>query len=105
VGNTLRVVVTGSGGGVGARTVQALLAAGHEVIATDRLPPATDYHWEQGLRYVQADLTDAGSAFAVARGADVVVHAAAIPTPEFHPPHVVFENNMVATFKSTDLGT
>jgi nucleoside-diphosphate-sugar epimerase len=26
------------------------------------------------------------------------VHAAAIPTPEFHPPHVVFANNILSTF-------
>jgi UDP-glucose 4-epimerase len=94
----LRVVVTGAAGGVGTRTVEALLAAGHEVIATDRAAPATDYYWEERLNYVQADLTDAGSAFALARGADVIVHAAAIPTPEFHPAHVVFENNLMATF-------
>jgi UDP-glucose 4-epimerase len=98
VSSPLRVVVTGSAGGVGARTVQALIAAGHHVIASDRLPPALDYFWEDNLDYVQADLGDAGSAFSIARGADVVVHAAAIPTPEFHPPHVVFGNNLVATF-------
>src|SRR5690348_870082 len=86
----LRVVVTGAAGGVGTRTVDALLAAGHEVVATDRVAPATDYFWEERLNYLQADLTDAGSAFALARGADVIVHAAAIPTPEFHPGHVVF---------------
>ena len=94
----LRVVVTGAAGGVGTRTVEALLAAGHEVVATDRAAPATDYYWEERLNYLQADLTDAGSAFAVARGADVIVHAAAIPTPEFHPAHVVFANNLMATF-------
>ena len=61
----LRVVVTGSGGGVGAITVRALLEAGHEVMATDRLSSAVSYHWEQRLHYIQADLTDAGSAFSL----------------------------------------
>jgi nucleoside-diphosphate-sugar epimerase len=91
-------VVTGARGGVGAKIVQALLTAGHEVIATDRMSPATDYHWEKGLHYCEADLTDAGSAFSLVREADVVVHAAAIPTPETHPAHIVFENNLTATF-------
>jgi len=45
-----------------------------------------------------ADLTDAGDAFAVIRGADVVVHAAAIPEPTGNPPHVVFQTNIMATF-------
>ena len=48
--------------------------------------------------YVQADLTDAGDAFAVVRGVDAVVHAGAIPDPTKNPPHVVFENNLTATF-------
>ncbi len=93
----LRVIVTGALGGVGARAVRAMETAGYQVVATDRLPPAADYPW-QGAQYVQADLCDAGSAFALMAGADAVVHAAAIPTPEFHPAHVVFANNMVSTF-------
>ena len=48
--------------------------------------------------YVQADLTDAGDAFAIVRGVDAVVHAGAIPDPTKNPPHVVFENNLMATF-------
>jgi UDP-glucose 4-epimerase len=98
VADRLRVVVTGGAGGVGAKTVAALLDVGHEVLSTDRVAPATDYHWEERLNYVQADLTDAGSAVSVVRGADVVIHTAAIPTPEFHPPHIVFQNNLAATF-------
>ena len=93
----LRVLVTGARGGVGARAVAALTAAGHTVVATDRVPPLSD-DWGDGIAYVDADLTDAGSAFAIVRGVDAVVHAAAIPTPEFHPAHVVFANNMLATY-------
>ena len=48
--------------------------------------------------YVQADLTDAGDAFAIVRGVDAVVHAGAIPDPTKNPPHVVFGNNLMATF-------
>jgi nucleoside-diphosphate-sugar epimerase len=94
---SLRVLVTGARGGVGACTVRALGDAGHNVVATDRLPPLRD-DWGDGIQYYDADLTDAGSAFAIVRGVDAVVHAGAIPTPEFHPPHAVFANNLVATF-------
>ncbi len=48
--------------------------------------------------YWQADLTDAGAAYALAAGVDVVVHTAAIPQPIHNAPHVVFENNMMSTF-------
>jgi nucleoside-diphosphate-sugar epimerase len=45
-----------------------------------------------------ADLTDAGSAYAVTAGADVVVHVAAIPQPTGNPAHVVFQTNLMSTF-------
>jgi UDP-glucose 4-epimerase len=48
--------------------------------------------------YLQAELTDAGHAFAVVRDAEAVVHAAAIPDPHHNPPQVVFGNNLLATF-------
>ena len=95
----MRVLVTGAKGKVGSAAVSALLAAGHDVRASDlargvferTLPGEPD-------EYVQADLTDAGDAFAIVRGVDAVVHAGAIPDPTKNPPHVVFENNLIATF-------
>jgi UDP-glucose 4-epimerase len=94
----MRVLVTGARGKVGTATVKALQAAGHTVIASDlgrgvfeRAEPGT-------ASYIQADVTDAGSAFALVRGCDAVVHAAAIPEPTQNPQHVVFHNNMMGTF-------
>ena len=52
--------------------------------------------------YMQADLTDAGAAFAVVRGHDAVIHAAAIPEPTRNPPHVVFHNNLMSTFNAIE---
>jgi nucleoside-diphosphate-sugar epimerase len=92
----MKILVTGSRGKVGSATVTALDEAGHDVTAVD-LGPAV-FERSSGPGYRQADLTNAGDAFAVVRGHDAVVHAAAIPDPLHHPPHTVFQNNLMATF-------
>ncbi|HVD48768.1 MAG TPA: NAD(P)-dependent oxidoreductase, partial [Gaiellaceae bacterium] len=95
----MRVLVTGAKGKVGSAAVFALLAAGHDVRASDLARGVFErtLPGEPG-EYVQADLTDAGDAFAIVRGVDAVVHAGAIPDPTKNPPHVVFGNNLMATF-------
>jgi nucleoside-diphosphate-sugar epimerase len=96
----VKVLVTGAEGKVGRALVPALIRAGHDVRAVDLAPPEWDRHVDprRSADYVQADLTDAASCDAVVRGCDAVVHAAAIPAPLHHPPHVVFRNNALATF-------
>ena len=94
----MRVLVTGARGKVGRATVAALMAAGHDVRATDILPPVFERPEQGEPDYFQADLTDAGDAYAVVRGAEAVVHAAAIPEPTHNPPHVVFQNNLMSVF-------
>src|SRR3712207_3243000 len=92
----MRILVTGARGKVGAATVHALLEAGHAVMGRD-LPPAA-FEGAEVARYVQADLTEAGAAFAVVRGHDAVLQAAARPDPTHSPPATVFRNNLMATF-------
>jgi UDP-glucose 4-epimerase len=98
----MRVLVTGALGKVGRATVAALMEVGHDVRATDLLPPVFERHDEGEPGYFQANLTDAGDAFAAVRGAEAVVHAAAIPEPTQNPPHVVFNNNLMATFNTLE---
>jgi nucleoside-diphosphate-sugar epimerase len=97
----MRILVTGARGKVGAATVAALHDAGHEVTATDLARPTYEAR-PDGVPYQQADLTDAGAAFAVVRGHDAVVHAAAIPEPTANPPHVVLQNNLMGTFNTLE---
>jgi UDP-glucose 4-epimerase len=94
----MRVLVSGARGKVGRATVAALMAAGHDVRATDILPPVFERPEQGEPDYFQADLTDAGDAYSVVRGAEAVVHAAAIPEPTHNPPHVVFQNNLMSVF-------
>ena len=94
----MRVVVTGANGRVGSAAVTALQRAGHDVLATDVQRGVFERPLPDEPAYWQTDLTDMGDAFAVVRGADAVVHAAAIPDPNHNPPHVVFGNNLMALF-------
>ncbi len=94
----MRVLVTGARGKVGRAAVAALIAAGHDVRATDLAPPVFERPLEVEPDYYQADVTDAGDAFAAVRGVEAVVHAAALPEPTHNPPHVVFQNNLMGVF-------
>src|SRR5215210_341751 len=98
----MKVLVTGARGKVGTATVAALQEGGHDVRATDRTPPVFERPEEGEADYFQADLTDAGDAFAVVRGADALVHTAAIPEPTRNPPHVVFQNNLMGVFNTLE---
>jgi len=94
----MKVLVTGARGKVGRVAVQALVDAGHVVVATDLMLPSFERKEAGTPQYIMADLTDQGQAYAVVRDAEAVVHLAAIPEPTGNPPHVVFQTNLMSTF-------
>lgn len=94
----MKILLTGAQGKVGAATLIALHEAGHEVTACDRTSPVFEAPVPGAPRYLQAELTDPGDAYAAVRGHDAVIHAAAIPEPTRNTPYTVFHNNLMATF-------
>ncbi len=88
-----RVVVTGGSGKAGRAVVADLVAHGYEVLDVDI---AASLHPDAPTRV--ADLTDLGQAIEALRGADSVVHLAAIPAPNVVPPGETFRINMMSTY-------
>jgi nucleoside-diphosphate-sugar epimerase len=90
----VRVVVTGGSGRIGTWLVREL-APRHEVIVFDRVAPP---ELPEGVTYKLGDHEDLGSIYDVLRGANAVVHLAAIPSNRFHPYATVFRTNVVGTY-------
>jgi nucleoside-diphosphate-sugar epimerase len=88
-----RVVVTGGSGKAGRAVVQDLRASGHDVLNVDMVAPR-----DQVGDFLRADLTDLGEAIEVLRGADSVVHLAAIPAPGIRTVGETFEINTLSTY-------
>jgi nucleoside-diphosphate-sugar epimerase len=89
-----RVVVTGGAGKAGRAVVRDLLEHGYDVASVDlaRNPELTN-----GQQMV-ADLTDYGETVDALKGADSVVHLAAIPAPGLKPDELTFRVNTTSTY-------
>jgi nucleoside-diphosphate-sugar epimerase len=91
-----RVVVTGGSGKAGRAVVRDLLEHGQDVLSVDLVPsPSHEVAREQ---QIVADLTDYGETVEVLRGADSVVHLAAIPAPGLRPDELTFRVNTTSTY-------
>jgi nucleoside-diphosphate-sugar epimerase len=99
----LRVVVTGGSGKAGRAVVRDLVERGYDVLNADVVEPEA-----APSPFLKADLTDLGETFEVLRGAECVVHLAAIPAPGRRPEGETFRNNTVSTYNvfsaATSLG-
>ena len=93
----MRLLITGGSGRLGRWVVEELRDDYEVVVAgLEETPPADAVR--PGVRYEQADLTDAEAVARVAEGAEAIVHLAAIPSPIGREPEDVFANNMMSTF-------
>ena len=89
-----RVVVTGGAGKAGRAVVRDLLEHGYDAVSVDL---QRDPNLEEGQQLV-ADVTDYGEAVDALKGADAVVHLAAIPAPGLKPDELTFRVNTTCTY-------
>ena len=89
-----RVLVTGTGGFLGAHVAERLLERGHSVQALVRRENVPRWLADRGASLVIGDLTDAESRRAACRGCDVVVHAAGLVTEVAVPDAEYFRVNV-----------
>jgi nucleoside-diphosphate-sugar epimerase len=88
-----QVVVTGGSGKAGRAVVRDLVDHGYDVVNVD-LTPSSD----SIAPFLRADLTDLGETIEALRGADAVVHLAAIPAPRIRTVERTFEINIRSTY-------
>src|SRR6187455_2417006 len=89
-----RVLVTGGAGKAGRAVVRDLLEHGYDAVSVDL---QRDPNLAEGQQLV-ADVTDYGEAVDALKGADAVVHLAAIPAPGLKPDELTFRVNTTSTY-------
>ncbi len=90
----MRILITGSGGTLGTALAPALAEAGHEPVLFDVQPLQTPYE------FVQGDVRKADDVRGAARGAEFIVHTAAIHGIHLrdHTPRDFYDLNLTGTF-------
>ncbi|MFH1025008.1 MAG: NAD(P)-dependent oxidoreductase [Planctomycetota bacterium] len=91
----MNIVVTGGGGRLGRWVVADLVSRGHAVASVDI---SGDKPLPSSAEIRTADLTRAPEALESLRGAEAVVHLAAIPAPRLGTPEAVFATNVLSTW-------
>ena len=88
----MRVLVTGGGGNVASYLLPELLEAGHDVVVLDQRPPVSP-----DVEFRSGSVLDLAECIRACRGAEAVVHLAAIPHPLSDPPERVMHVNVQGT--------
>jgi len=95
------VVVTGGSGKAGRAVVRELIDHDFDVVNVDVVPTPTASATPSAtpaVPFLRADLTDLGETIEALRGADAVVHLAAIPAPGIRTVERTFEINILSTY-------
>jgi nucleoside-diphosphate-sugar epimerase len=89
----MRVVVTGGSGKAGRWVVRDLRDHGHDVLNVDQAHDGAAHG-----QTLLADLEDVGACHEAVRGAEALVHLAAIPAPDIRPSAETFRINAISTY-------
>lgn len=87
------IAVTGSSGKLGSKVVEKLISEGYEIIGLDER--RSDM---LSITQFQVDLTNMGEVVGALKGADAIIHLAAIPSPRNYTNDRVFSNNVLSTY-------
>jgi len=97
----MKLLVTGGAGYVGSVTVEALIAAGHDVLVIDDLRSGHRSALHPQARFVHADISDESAVRAALRAqpCDALLHfaAASLVGDSMRDPHAYFRNNVAGT--------
>ncbi len=87
------VAVTGGSGKLGRWVIEELIRRQYRVVSLD-------HKRSDSLRcpQIQVDMNDLGQVASALRGADAVIHLAAIPAPVGYPHNYIFANNVLGGF-------
>jgi nucleoside-diphosphate-sugar epimerase len=96
----MRIAVTGGSGRIGRAIVNLAIAEDHRVVSIDRVAPPAEPRANDGVEFIEADLTDYASFERAIAGCDALIHMAAIPSPRGFPDHVVHNNNVVSSYNA-----
>lgn len=98
VSSGVTVLLTGAAGDVGSAILPALIEAGYDVVALDRVA----FEAPTATRTIVGDLQDREVVLDALRGVDRVIHMGAIPSPNGHPADEIFTSNTRSTFLLLD---
>jgi nucleoside-diphosphate-sugar epimerase len=89
----MKVVVTGGSGLLGAWVIKELIEHGYDVTSVDMKQPKDNF-----CKSVISNLNNYEEVYECLQGADAVIHAAAIPSPNSQPNEITFSNNVISTY-------
>lgn len=98
----MRVALTGATGLVGGNLAEALLAAGHQVVATKRGRSKLSHLDDLAIEWVDADLSDATALARAFEGAELVYHCAAAVSIRARPLPWMVDANVDGTKRIID---
>jgi nucleoside-diphosphate-sugar epimerase len=93
----MKIALTGGSGSIGRAIIAQALCRGDTIVSIDRVAPAEEH---EGVRFVNADMSDYETLLAAFDGCDALIHMAAIPSPFRLPDHVVHNNNVVGSYNA-----